>query len=89
MSEDMNEWDDTSRVGAIIGFVVFGLAVLYTIYRIFDDIAASAVEYEKLIENDLKVLTQDLKVSGPRMAELEKELQIRLSGVKEDHIVDD
>ena len=37
MSADMSTWDDSSRIGCIIGFTVFGLAYIYTVLMIFHD----------------------------------------------------
>ena len=36
-SADMSAWDDSSRIGCIIGFTVFGLAYIYTVVMIFHD----------------------------------------------------
>ena len=39
MSADLNSWSDTGKVGAVLGFGVFGLAYMYTVVAIFMSIS--------------------------------------------------
>eukprot|EP00355_Strombidium_rassoulzadegani_P000759 CAMPEP_0168615008 /NCGR_PEP_ID=MMETSP0449_2-20121227/4278_1 /TAXON_ID=1082188 /ORGANISM="Strombidium rassoulzadegani, Strain ras09" /LENGTH=81 /DNA_ID=CAMNT_0008655725 /DNA_START=77 /DNA_END=322 /DNA_ORIENTATION=- len=56
MSEDLNAWTDTGKVGAILGFGVFLLTFLIVIVLIFLDISKNGETYEELIKDDLNQL---------------------------------
>ena len=71
-SEDLNEWTDTGKAAAIIGFGVFFIAYIVTVGMIFFDISWSGHMYEMEIEKDRKRLI-DMGL-GDKMPELEREL---------------
>ena len=55
MSENKNAWDydkDASTAGAIIGFVVFGIAYIFVIVTLMIDVTSKIQEYTDLIEDD-------------------------------------
>ena len=85
-SEDLNEWTDAGKVGAIIGFGIFFIAYIVTVGMIFFDISWSGHMYEMEIEKDRKRLVE--MGLGNKMPELEHELAQRLSGKKEEDLVD-
>ena len=75
-----NDWTDASKVGAILGFLVFGTAYLTVVLSIFNDIKKSGNNYDQMIAEDkMKMAELGLQAKFP---EFEKELAIRLSGVK-------
>ena len=47
-----NDWTGASKAGAVIGFVVFGLAYLSVILAIFHDIRKSGNNYDNMIAED-------------------------------------
>ena len=49
-----NDWKAKNKVGAILGFSVFGTAFLYAIVKIFIDINERDKMYDNEIEEDLK-----------------------------------
>lgn len=51
-----NDWSTHSVIGCILGFGIFGLAYVFTVFSIFVDIAKKKVENEQYIENDKKTL---------------------------------
>ena len=87
MSEDLNSWSDSGKVGAILGFGVFLITYLIVIVLIFIDISKNSANYDELIKDDLNQLSQ-LGLTS-RMADLNEELKIRLSGVKQEDSKDD
>ena len=84
---DGNEWTNGSKVGAILGFGVFGAAYLATVISIVLDIRKSGANYDMMISEDL----QQIKMLGlsNRMAEMDAELLVRLSGKKVESSGDD
>ena len=86
-SDDNFEWNTRAKVGAALGFVVFGVAYISTVFAIFLDIKKSSENYDEMIQDDLS----EIKKLGlhSKLAEFEAELQIRLSGKKFDSNADD
>jgi len=74
-------------MGAIIGFAVFGLGIIYAISMIALDMKKRLAMYEEMIVDDLAVM-QKLGM-GSRMAEFDRELTERLAGAKGDVGADD
>lgn len=89
LSADRSAWDEipSAAIGCIVGFAVFALGYAYTIIMIAVDMRRRNAMYQELIDGDLAKL--DSMGLGPRMREFEKELAIRLAGVKDDEGVDD
>ena len=48
-SIDQNQWDGSSQFGATVGFTVFFLAYLYTVFAIIVDIRQRAADYDEKI----------------------------------------
>ena len=48
-SANLNQWDSSSQVGCTMGFTVFMLAYLYTVFAIIVDIRQRATDYEEKI----------------------------------------
>ena len=46
MSEPNNDWIAANKVGAILGFAIFGLFYIYTVVMIFIDTCKRGTEYE-------------------------------------------
>ena len=86
-SADMNAWSSTGEVGAILGFITFGVLFLFTVVSIFYDNSQRSKAYDEMIEDDL----QEMKRLGmdKDMAEIKKELAVRLSGQKVEYSGDD
>ena len=85
-SEDRNEWSDRGKVAAIIGFGVFFIAYIITIGMIFFDISWSSNSYDIEIAKDRETL---IKMGlGDKMPEMERELEIRLAGKKQEDALD-
>jgi len=51
-------WDMFSKIGAIAGFAVFGVAYILTVVYIFVDINKRGKMYDAMIEEDLAKLQQ-------------------------------
>ena len=75
---DGNDWGNRSKVGAALGFIVFGCAYLATVCAIFLDIKKSGANYDDMIKEDIQEI-KSLGLSG-KLSEFEAELAIRLSG---------
>ena len=84
---DGNDWGNRSKVGAALGFIVFGCAYLATVVAIFLDIKKSGANYDDMIKEDIQEI-KSLGLSG-KLSEFEAELAIRLSGNTKDASVDD
>jgi hypothetical protein len=87
MSPDYNYWDNRYPVGAIIGFVISAILYIYIVVLIFRDIFKSMREYDEVIKDDLDELKK--LGLGPRMDEINAELELRLKGKIEDNAADD
>jgi len=48
-SVNLNQWDNSSQVGCTMGFTVFFLAYLYTIFAIIVDIREQDTLYDEKI----------------------------------------
>ena len=82
-----NDWKPKNKVGAILGFSVFGCAYIFAIIKIFIDIDKRDKMYDDDIVQDLKEM-KDLGLDS-KMAEFEAELQVRLAGGKTEDGADD
>ena len=87
MSLADEEWADSSKVGAILGFVVFGIALLGTVAAIFYDTHKRSQEYDEKIADAMQTMT-NLGMQKD-MEQIKKELQVRLSGAVLEDGVDD
>ena len=72
----------------IVGYAMFLVFYLFTIFTIIHDINKTGKIYEKKITIDLTRLNGDLKLSS-KMKEFEDELEKRLKGAKIDSTADD
>lgn len=79
-SADLNQWSSTGEVGALLGFITFGVLLLFTIVSIFYDNSQRSKAYDELIAEDLTQIS--MLGLDKNMAEIKKELAIRLSGAK-------
>ena len=52
-SEDVIEWNNTGKVGAILGFGAFAIAYVVTVVKIFVDIKKRYHMYSELVAEDL------------------------------------
>ena len=87
MSADESAWIVENKVGAILGFAVFGLIYLYTIVMIFRDTIKRGAEYDALIENDLSEMHRlGMDMNKP---DFKEGLANRLAGIKEEDKGDD
>lgn len=86
-SANMNAFSDSAQMGAIIGFAVFGLGIIYAVIMIAIDMKKRLAMYEEMIADDISVM-QKLGM-GSRQAEFDRELAERLAGSKGDLGTDD
>ena len=86
-SPSLNEWNDTGKIGAILGFAVFGIMYLYAIVMIFRDIRKNDKMYSELLEHDKKTMSE-LGMERNK-AEIEEQLKIRLAGKTKETGADD
>ena len=82
-----NDWKGSSKIGVGLGFSIFGLAYMYSVLQIFIDIDKRGKAYEQDIEEDLAKISE--LGLGSRMSEFKVELDIRLSGEKNETGFDD
>ena len=82
-----NDWITSATVGSVLGFTVFGSAYVFAVIKIFIDINQRDKMYTDDIADDLKQM-KSLGLDS-KMAEFEKELEIRLAGGKADDGGDD
>ena len=82
-----NDWITSATVGSVLGFTVFGSAYVFSVIKIFIDINQRDKMYTDDIEEDLKTI-RSLGLDS-KMDEIQKELDIRLSGGKADDGGDD
>ena len=86
-SENLNKFDGTRTVGAILGFAAFGVAFMTTVVMIFIDINKRKNDYEEMIIDDKVEMTR-LGMDS-KMGELNEELKKKLAGVKDEDEGDD
>jgi len=67
-SPTKNIMDDTAKLGCILGFGVFGIAIILVVTAIALDMKKRKQMYEELIADDLN--TMDRMGLGPRMKEI-------------------
>merc|ERR1719263_1165230 len=83
----MNTFNDTAKIGCIVGFGTFALGILYVCVMITLDMRKRMAMYDALIEEDKdKMNSMGL---GPKMKEFEAELAARLAGGVAETGVDD
>ena len=63
-SADQNQWDQTGKIGVMVGFSVFGILLFYTISYIFYDIYKQNKMYDDFIEKDIKEMRKLDMASG-------------------------
>ena len=86
MSDNQNlEWPESANVGTVLGFLVFGIAMLITVVWIFIDIKKMDAMYADKIEED----KAKLQGFGINPDDLQEELNVRLAGKKEEDKGDD
>ena len=87
-SGENNPWTDGSTVGAVLGFLVFGVSYLYVVGYIFYDINEQKKMYTNLVEEDRDTIKQ-LNVNQDMLNEWEAELALRIAGKTGDDKLDD
>jgi len=80
-------WTDSAKLGCIVGFATFGLGILFAVVMIVVDMRKRKQMYEDLIQEDLQKMEQ--LGLGSKMAEINKQLEERLQGAKDEAGVDD
>ena len=86
-SEDYAKWDNTGKVGVILGFGAFAIAYVVTVIKIFIDIRKRYEFYSNKVAEDLETM----KTLGmeKNMAEIQKDLTLRLQGREVEDAADD
>ena len=79
MSPNYQNWEQRYPMGALIGFVLWGLAFVTTVGIVFHDIKKRMEGYKEKVENDIHTL-KELDIGQGRWSEIENELAVRLQG---------
>ena len=82
-----NDWKPKNKVGAVLGFTIFGAAYIFVIIKIFIDINQRDKMYDVEIADDLSKM-KGLGLDN-KMDEINQALQLRLDGVKKEDGADD
>ena len=85
----MQNWEQRYPIGAVIGFILWGLGFVTTVGMIFWDIRKRKEHYTNLVEEDIHTLKNTIQVDNHTWGDIQRDLAQRLAGTETEDKGDD